>query len=127
MKQIKFRAWWYVGLMYYVDKLEFYRDKLEMVYLSEDGKQGADTWAKATDPGLHLMQFTGLHDTADTEIYEGDILTTKTGTGAVGAVLFDHGMYFSKHPKTGLICHIYQNPCEYRVIGNIHENPELLK
>ena len=70
-----------------------------------------------------LMQYTGLKDKNGKEIYEGDILdTTQSGKCKV---VFTEGCFFmdfihSRFP----IC---TNDYEIEVIGNIHENPELLK
>lgn len=65
-----------------------------------------------------LMQFTGLKDKNGVEIYEGDII--KNGFG-VEEVKYLDGMYpcfFDYDIFIGENC---------EVIGNIYENPELLK
>lgn len=77
-----------------------------------------------------LGQFTGLFDKNGNEIYEGDIVS-----GAYGQMLVYFGKIVcegygfqwkpinedsSKESITGFID-------EYEVIGNIHDNPELLK
>lgn len=69
-------------------------------------------------------QFTGLKDREGREIYEGDIVATRD---EILEVLYaEDGFYVFDH-KTGgygpLI--VQKGRCE--VIGNIHENPELLK
>lgn len=63
-----------------------------------------------------LMQYTGLHDKNGKEIYEGDIL--KASWGYQGEVKFDWFIY------ANLECTIAD---DVEVIGNIYENPELLK
>ena len=64
---------------------------------------------------LTLMQFTGLTDKNGKEIYEGDIL--KSEWGYSGLVDFE-AIIYSKYECT------LDNDME--VIGNIHQNPELL-
>ena len=76
------------------------------------------------------MQFTGLTDKNGKEIYEGDIL--KDSWECVHEVYYSEDAQWSthlhKHPK-----HIFPARylhCAYmqwEVIGNIYENPELLK
>ena len=61
-------------------------------------------------------QYTGLTDKSGKKIFEGDILSSEWGyKGEVG--LFSIGYAFIK-------C-LFNEDCE--IIGNIHDNPELLK
>ena len=77
-----------------------------------------------TRQDYELMQFTGLLDKNGKEIYEGDIMKTPYGNYAVE---FDIGQFqyenFDHYGVNG------EGPCldEGEIIGNIHENPELLK
>ena len=84
------------------------------------------------DKITHELQFTGLFDKNGAEIYEGDILLGMTdweigedkwyGNGVVkfynGGIYFFHTTSDDFGYLTGLD--------EVEVIGNIHENPELL-
>jgi uncharacterized phage protein (TIGR01671 family) len=78
-------------------------------------------------------QFTGLTDKNGKKIFEGDILSTKNGTFSntgMGHVLFYKGMWTSFYGQDAIGRDCYDElhtVCNEReVIGNIHDNPELL-
>ena len=73
-------------------------------------------------------QYTGLTDKNGKKIFEGDIIR-KTNKGR-------HPEIFTANIRTDFHLHekVYYGPCEYctesceyEIIGNIHDNPELLK
>ena len=73
-----------------------------------------------------VMQFTGLHDSDEREIYEGDILNSKIG---YVYVVFNLGSFSVAYPDgtaTSLYYFLF-NQYRHTVIGNIYENPELLE
>lgn len=83
-----------------------------------------------------IGQFTGLHDKNGKEIYEGDIIAVngiQIGyiVGGVRGYCYDVIYTPAKHngekawPLYSVVTRDYPNKCE--VIGNIHDNPELLK
>ena len=148
MREIRFRAWDKkykfmspVMLMDYADC-----DMKEVIL--EDGlsqKHGAPVHEWRKNEEFVLMQYTGLKDKNGKEIYEGDILEIpKPGLSYeimsvewkrvgkdVGWMLCKerHGLYpvcweIGHKKKSGL-----ENNFDYRtaIIGNIYENPELLK
>lgn len=76
------------------------------------------------------QEYTGLHDKNGMEIYEGDLIKD-TDSDYIGEVLFDTETlcFTTKFQDNSLWGFVPRqgkdNHCE--VIGNIYENPELLK
>lgn len=92
--------------------------------------EGQDVWDIIGD-GVEVHsesvgQFTGLKDKNGKEIYEGDIL--KSSPYSIGAVLFRNGVFLSEENRDG---EPFYYPAFHfsisEIIGNIYENPELLK
>lgn len=78
------------------------------------------------DSDLVFEQCTGLKDKNGKLIYEGDIVKFKISSiKCVGAVRRDERTGGWLKDKTGQPLHTYIKSVE--VIGNIHENPELLE
>lgn len=106
MRQIKFRAW------------------------DTEEKIMRKNWTDLNLPpnhGLELMQFTGLLDKNGKEIYEGDIIGDISLDGHAGVVIYftERSRYVIEHPNKKRIYELFAN-CEYEIIGNIYENPELI-
>lgn len=86
-----------------------------------------------------IGQFTGLHDKNGKEIYEGDIvkwILTMSGMGVnggyeeyeteeIGEIKWDAGaLQLGEYCAAGFA---YESEDYAEVLGNIHDNPELLK
>lgn len=77
-----------------------------------------------------LGQYTGLKDKNGREIYEGDIISAR---GIILTVKYIGGVFFAcnvdsnidKYPLY-ILCE-WENESGCEIIGNIHNNPELLK
>lgn len=113
MREIKFREW-HQNHMRYWDDIGFFH-----LYILNDGK------------GI-FEQYTGRVDAHDTKIFEGDIVQLnhdgydwfgyQESIAITDKVMFDAGAFWIGDEP------IYTYLSEdMQVIGNIHENPELLE
>ncbi len=124
---IKFRAWDKGNELYLYDVQEAY-DTLSGLVKYENG-DNADYYEECFGSFLNnkryvVEQFTGLKDVNGKEIYEGDILENRKYRSIVkfarGKFLADVVGIISRFD---LIGEIHGS----KVIGNVHENPELLE
>ena len=135
MRKIKYRAWDDINrIMYYNIMVGGFDDTVSLVFID-------DEWKNLSGEEI-LMQYTGLIDRNGKEIYEGDLLQRVQEVGYLWKVKFGEwcdgskssiGFYLERHPM------ITWNDSKYldidikkaikslKVIGNIYENPELLK
>jgi uncharacterized phage protein (TIGR01671 family) len=120
MRELKFR---------YYDPYNNRIEDVKELYVNEEGKLGV---TRDDGAGLDncdtIMQYTGLKDKNNVEIYEGDIVKR---TGCINT--FD--MIYEVRWCKGDVCFRYYDVneeqhypvyTEVEIIGNIHQNPELL-
>ena len=70
-------------------------------------------------------RFTGLKDKNGKEIYEGDVIAIEDHVNHV--VDFKDGMFMWGNIRPYIPIHEKLEQCPCEIIGNIHENPDLLK
>ena len=114
MREIKFRAF-FNGKMYKPTIKEKYSNVIfsGMIQVAISKKEMANT---------SIMQYTGLKDKNGKEIYEGDILEDVRGN--YHKVIFENGSFKVVWPHINYTLGSVKSKLE--IIGNIHENPELL-
>lgn len=104
------------------DFLCFYADG-SISWANEFGRDTKEHTAYMYNPkDLEIEQYTGLRDKNGNEIYEGDVIQNKHGV--VEEVVFSIDSFACKKETN------YRTMCDWEevtVIGNIHENPELLE
>ena len=119
MREIKFRAWHkekkIMGEVLGIDILH-----KEIFFSNED----VDCYEHTDFKDIELMQYTGLKDMREKEIYEGDILFESFGEEYF-KVVFKDGSFRLKTGGCSLPLKEYAHICE--VVGNIYKNPELIK
>ncbi|WP_443773030.1 YopX family protein [Alistipes putredinis] len=83
------------------------------------------------DPAT-VGEFTGLKDKNGKEIYEGDVMEipeTEFNAEIIGRVLFEEDAYYIIPLRGGHLWGLHWSLRKHdaKIIGNIHDNPELLK
>lgn len=126
MREIKFRAWdkdlkrW-TNYSIDDDLLMFYDKHAECWEADQEGER------------FILCQYTGLKNFNGKEIYEGDIVKAISFARWIGAVKYsDENQAFifddlDKKYRGDSIVFMSQFDESFKILGNIYENPELLK
>ena len=88
-----------------------------------------EVWYIPENMNFELMQFTGLNDKNGKEIYEGDIVEMNGWVAQIVWSGFTSSFMYEKPAKRSgnVDDFLWQSYAGMKVIGNIMENPELLK
>lgn len=129
---MKFRAWDDKNKKMIYSKDIYHDDGIAEKYVQVFDESGdlliIDT--EDNDRELKLLQSTGLKDLNGTELYEGDILKTRTrGFVAVRIELGNATVRYQSgvNTRTTLVLSSFLDKYKVKVIGNIYENMELLE
>lgn len=137
MKEIKFRGCHTAQdgskLIFYPNDKRF-RITMDGDVLENYGKSGEEFWEVVYDADVELQQYTGLKDKNGKEIYDGDILEyqkeceegccRRPTRGQVFIEISQAEFYTTSQGEWLLKDEVAENSI---VIGNIFENPDLLK
>lgn len=125
MREIKFRAW--IKELNEIREVEYINFWKKMI--SFPNKFCKEYYLNADFDEIELMQYTGLKDKNNKEIYEGDIVKLRANHG-IGVVKYydEWGAfvveYIKSKPLAVLGMNYYKENIE--ILGNIYENSELL-
>jgi len=121
MRDIKFRAWNTIT--------ERYHYNIQNVH----DEEFSDSFQNILDDDeLIVEEFTGLKDKNGVEIYDGDIVQYGEDKDFIFVVIFKYGCFYAhnilgeKFMTDSLLGSLVMSE-KVSVIGNIHENPELLE
>lgn len=131
-REIKFRAWLKeekkivnIETMHFTEKWIGYH-----IFYEEEKKKKFEF---SDSENFELMQYTGIKDKNDVEIYEGDIVLIridKTNILHKTVVKFKHGAFIADIIGNNDYIYLFHfgfNKDDFEVIGNIYENSELLE
>lgn len=124
MREIKFRIWDIEEKKFIINK----KDKISYGDTKKCTSERIDFDNNSveinTKDRYSFLQYTGLNDVKGREIYEGDIICEQYGE--YYKVVFKNGSFRAEDEEYSLdLMDLVAQKCE--VIGNIYENPELIK
>lgn len=130
MRELKFRAWdknlnhYFYNVAVYPNNIAaIQRHNIESMMLKAE--YGATHWTELDEDAV-IEQYTGLKDQNNKEIYEGDIVKMPDWqTKPIYEVVEYHKAGFDPFQEGCFGCASPDGE-EVEVVGNIHENPELI-
>ena len=129
MREIKFRAWLKEEKkMVNVETMDFTDKSIQ--YLKKSEIINAYILRRESDDDVELMQYTGLKDKNDKEIYEGDILFFRDENMKYIVVWQDAAFIIKSieiRKYSEKMCWLDDTEICYEIVGNIYENKKLLE
>lgn len=124
-REIKFRVWTGKRMFYQDDQYlgSFLRRACMHITHDEGHDEKEHESYLDFDIDHYLMQYTGLKDAKGNDIYEGDILSNAALDGEYYQVIFDDGCFYT---SWGGVQEQLSECLYMEIMGNIHENPELI-
>ena len=132
MREIKFRAWLKEEKkMVNIETMDFTEKSIQ--YLEKSEIVNAYLLRRVGFDDIELMQYIGLKDKSDKEIYEGDIVLVKPGgtsTWYKTIVKFKEGAFIASLIDGEDYIYIFNrgfDSNDFEIIGNIYKNKKLLE
>lgn len=101
----------------------------QYIRYTDDGNLFKDDYKIADFKDVELLQYIGMKDKNNKEIYEGDILKLRDNHGIQLVKYHDEWSAFivesQKDTSVGVLG-LYFDKEDFEIIGNAYENPELL-
>jgi hypothetical protein len=129
VREIKFRGWNAIT--------KSMIDLKKITPLAMDSKLKCDGLFIPFMESMEIMQFTGLKDRKGEDIYEGDIVKEFIMEDLFEVIFTDYGNFGLKPISAKAIKHLPGHEYEtidpsyaktsLTVVGNVHDNPELIK
>lgn len=138
MRTIKFRARrkngeWVVGNFIHHFATCFKNKERYSIFLPKPKNDNGGYWVQDILPDT-IGQYTGLKDANGAEIYEGDIVRRKYDNHLYVVIIHKNVYYASIEVRNGEVyggfpLHplVSQDRKSIEIVGNIHDNPELIK
>lgn len=137
-RDIKFRAWDKKRELMFGLEAPILDTEYGGIFLASDSlSHPPNSLRAADDEDLELMQYTGLKDKNGAEIFEGDVVKVWNYNSAASRLEIPE-IYTVEYGRNAAFL-LHNNGvwpwcgfdaiglCKYEVIGNVWENPELLK